>query len=755
MLSAELRPMRRRILGGSLRTDDATLVRRTQAGDERAFAAIFERHHAPLLSYCRHMLSNRDDGEDALQQAFIKAHRALLGGTTPRDLRPWLYAIARNCCLSAIAARRPSAPLEDNTPALAGLSDEVHRREDLRELLDGLGRLPEDQRSALLLAELDDLSHQAIATVVGCPVSKVKALIYQARSALIADRDARETPCQEIREQLAVARGGELRRGPLRRHLNLCTGCRDFQLAVGAQRQSLATLLPVAPSAGLMAAILGHGSAHAAGAAGIGGVGAGATPAGGAAGTSVGVTSVGASATGGSGIATSGTAALGSAAGASAGTGAGTSIGTLVGSGVVTKLAVGGAVVALAAAGTVAVHRRPASASSSALARARLAAFAAHGVRVVGNGGAANGPYGVSVPIVGSGDALSVTPAGESSTALTYASGQGAPANVDPFTPLTSGEGSQGSTALTTAGPSNIALTTVSQQVKIGQGTTGEGSSSAQARRARAKLRREALRRRASRLREARRRASRLREARRRARLRKERREALRRRRHPAAAKTVKASKAATSPVAPAPVRTRHRHVLPSSTPLGTSGTSTASESSKSTKGQRHPPATSPGAVGTKTTGADPGTSTTSTGKGKASSGTGGEKPGSSTAAGKSGAGTEKAGSSSGRGKADSGAGGEKSSATAGERETGFGSGSGAGKSGDSESSTPSGAHPEGRGAGKQAGAGSTSRTGSSSEKSDTATHSGEANGAATTSGKGSTPLAKKHLLEEEQLPNL
>ena len=67
----------------------------------------------------------------------------------------------------------------------------------------------------------------------------------------IADRDARDTPCQDIREQLSVAHGGELRRGPLRRHLKLCVGCRDFQLAVSAQRQSLAAVLPVlGPDAG-------------------------------------------------------------------------------------------------------------------------------------------------------------------------------------------------------------------------------------------------------------------------------------------------------------------------------------------------------------------------------------------------------------------------------------------------------------------------------------------------------------------------
>jgi RNA polymerase sigma factor (sigma-70 family) len=319
------------------RAGDDALVRAVQAGDERAFEAIFKRHHAPLLAYCRHMLSNQCEGEDALQQAFIKAHQALLGGKAPRELRPWLYAIARNCCLSAIAARRGSVGIEslDRTPALEGLSEEVRQREDLRELLAGISRLPEDQRSALLLAEIDDLSHQAIATILQCPVNRVKALIYQARSALIADRDARNASCQDIREQISVARGGELRRGPLRRHLKLCAGCRDFQLAVSAQRQSLAAVLPVLPSAGLAAAILGHGAAHAAGGAGTAATGS-------------------AAATTGAGLVPAGS----------------TSAGALLGGGALTKLAATGAIVALAAGGTVTVHNQLAHATPQRTAHA-------------------------------------------------------------------------------------------------------------------------------------------------------------------------------------------------------------------------------------------------------------------------------------------------------------------------------------------------------------------------------------------------
>ncbi len=229
-----------------------------RTGDASAYEAIFRRHHQPLLSYCTHMLGGRDEAEDALQQAFIRAHRALLGPSPPRELRPWLYAIARNCCRTALAGRRPDAELDPDQQSLAGLSDEVARREDLRELVGDLGRLPEDQRSALLLAELEDLSHAEIAEIVGCEVSKVKALVFQARSGLLAERAARDASCREIREELSVARGGQLRRGPLRRHLRLCVGCREFQQAIGQQRQAMAIVLPVAASAGLGAKVLAH-----------------------------------------------------------------------------------------------------------------------------------------------------------------------------------------------------------------------------------------------------------------------------------------------------------------------------------------------------------------------------------------------------------------------------------------------------------------------------------------------------------------
>src|SRR5687767_9790697 len=240
------------------RLDDGKLAALAATGDERAFEAVYDRHHRPLLGFCRHMLGSQEEAEDALQQTFLRAHRSLVTQGAPAELRPWLYAIARNRCLTMLAARKAAAvPVEDLEPATEGLNAGVEQRADLRDLLGDIARLPDDQRSALVLAEVGDLSHAEIAAVIEVPTAKVKALVHQARTRLIADRDARETPCEDVREQLSTARAGELRRGPLRRHLALCEPCRAYKDAVAQQRSALALVLPVLPSAGLKDTIFG------------------------------------------------------------------------------------------------------------------------------------------------------------------------------------------------------------------------------------------------------------------------------------------------------------------------------------------------------------------------------------------------------------------------------------------------------------------------------------------------------------------
>jgi RNA polymerase sigma factor (sigma-70 family) len=251
---------------------DEHLVEQIRRGSEAAFEVAYERHSGQILSFCRHMLGSREEAEDAVQHTFAAAHAGLLGDGREIRLKPWLYAIARNRCLSILRTRREEAA-EDLELQTAGLDDEVQRRAELRELLGDLRDLPAEQREALLLAELGDLPHADIAAVLGCEVPRVKALVFRARSGLIQRRDARDMPCVDVRAQLANLRGGSLRRSELKHHLRACAGCRDFREEVRRQRQLMAAVLPVFPSAGLKAGVLsaiGIGGGSAGGAAGGG-----------------------------------------------------------------------------------------------------------------------------------------------------------------------------------------------------------------------------------------------------------------------------------------------------------------------------------------------------------------------------------------------------------------------------------------------------------------------------------------------------
>ena len=156
-----------------------------------------------------------------------------------------------------------------------GMSAQVQLRADLRELVDELQRLPDDQRAALVLFELGDESHAQIAAVLGVRREKVKALVFQAREALMRARDARATPCVEIREQLATVTGRVPRRSVVRRHIDRCPGCAEFEREVRRQRAAFAAILPLVPTVGLKASVLGFAVGGGGGAVALGGAGAG------------------------------------------------------------------------------------------------------------------------------------------------------------------------------------------------------------------------------------------------------------------------------------------------------------------------------------------------------------------------------------------------------------------------------------------------------------------------------------------------
>ncbi len=236
---------------------DQRLVEQVRAGSDRAFEALFDRHHRSVLAFCRHMLDSREEAEDAVQLTFMAAYRDLVDAAQPRALRPWLFGIARHRCISALRLRRQRSAQTIAEPLADHVGSEVLAREDLRAILADMAELPDDQRAALVLAELGGLPHEEIAQVLGCRRQKVKALVFQARASLVASRVARDTPCAEIREQLATLRGGALRRSALRRHLRDCAACQAFHDEVSSRRRLARVLLPATPTLGVKRAVVG------------------------------------------------------------------------------------------------------------------------------------------------------------------------------------------------------------------------------------------------------------------------------------------------------------------------------------------------------------------------------------------------------------------------------------------------------------------------------------------------------------------
>ncbi|MFZ1997385.1 MAG: sigma-70 family RNA polymerase sigma factor, partial [Solirubrobacteraceae bacterium] len=274
--------------GSVVGQSDDELVAGVRGGETAAFEEIYDRYARGILAFCAHMLGNREAAEDALQLTFVSAYRSLRNGENSIALRPWLYTIARNRCLSELRARRDAIRVDELTtdpPVFEGLADQVQRREDLREMLDDMRRLPADQRAALVLFELGDHPQRDIAGVLGVRTEKVKALVFQAREALVRGRQARQHPCGDIREQLAMMEGHIPARSLLRAHIERCPGCQSFEHEVRHQRAALAIILPVALAGELKTSILGsvlHGggavaygtSAVVGGASAVGGVSA-------------------------------------------------------------------------------------------------------------------------------------------------------------------------------------------------------------------------------------------------------------------------------------------------------------------------------------------------------------------------------------------------------------------------------------------------------------------------------------------------
>lgn len=230
---------------------DEALARLAARGNTRAFAAVYERYHQMLYRYCRSILKDDVDAQDALQSTFTRALSALQRGQRSAPLRPWLFRIAHNEAISMLRRRRRAVePLGDpRLPSAASAEDQAGDRARLAVLLGDLAALPDRARSALVMRELSGLTHEEIAVVLDISVGAAKQAIFEARRGIAECAEGRAMACAEVCQAISDGDRRVLRGRRVRAHLRDCTSCSSFAAAIGARQTELRAVVPALPAA--------------------------------------------------------------------------------------------------------------------------------------------------------------------------------------------------------------------------------------------------------------------------------------------------------------------------------------------------------------------------------------------------------------------------------------------------------------------------------------------------------------------------
>ena len=158
---------------------DAELVEACKRGNMRAFERLYELHSSRMKSLAYHLLESRADAEDAVQEAFIKVHKALGSFEGNSALSTWLYRILLNCCYDALRKRKRRA--EDPAPAQFPSESKAPLKIAIER---AIGLLNERQRTVFLMFEVEGLKHSEIAGILEVPEGTSRSWLFEAKCQL-------------------------------------------------------------------------------------------------------------------------------------------------------------------------------------------------------------------------------------------------------------------------------------------------------------------------------------------------------------------------------------------------------------------------------------------------------------------------------------------------------------------------------------------------------------------------------------------
>jgi RNA polymerase sigma factor (sigma-70 family) len=207
---------------------------------DRAFERLYRKHVRDVYRHALVVLRSPEDAVDVTQTTFLNAYRAYKRGDRPRPILNWLIAIAHQVCLQRfrLAAQQAEELEVDDRVAVAVPDDEGPTADDIRR---ALGHLVFNQRSALVMREVEGRTYQEIAEILGVTVGTVEALVFRARRALREQLEGSLT-CHQAELAISKQIDRRLRRSErknLRAHLRECEDCSRFARSQRAQQTAL------------------------------------------------------------------------------------------------------------------------------------------------------------------------------------------------------------------------------------------------------------------------------------------------------------------------------------------------------------------------------------------------------------------------------------------------------------------------------------------------------------------------------------